>query len=80
MVDAFLCFAGGYFMILSFQVAILSGINQGIITSLFSLTTLFVAVACRFLFKEYLKLYHYIGIGLTILCAAFIGLNSNEEI
>jgi len=71
-IDAILSFAGGMSMIISLHVAIASGINQGVITSLFALQSIFLAIIGWLMFNEHIKWFHYIGIFLMFSCAACI--------
>lgn len=77
LVDCILSFGGGMSMIISLHVAIRSGINQGVITCLFALQSIFLAFIGKAMFNEAIKWYHYLGIGLMTLCAVFIGIGKS---
>lgn len=67
-----------FLAILSFKYAILAGINQGLMTSLYSLSAIFLAIAARFLFNERMKPQLVVGMILLFLGVVLIGFSSNE--
>ena len=48
----------GFLVVFTFQFAIYGNINQGILTSLFGLSSIFSAVIAYFVYSEKLKIYH----------------------
>lgn len=60
------------FVIWTFMLAIESQINQGVVTSLFSLSSVFMAIIGTIVFHEHMKSYHYLGMGLMIICSLLI--------
>jgi len=78
-VDSLLSFGGGMSMIVSLHVAIASGINQGVITCLFALQSIFLAIIGWLMFDEHIKWYHYAGICLMVSCATCIGFGKSGE-
>ena len=55
----------------SLQVAIRAEINQGVLTSIYALYPVFMAISGKFIFHESIKWQHYIGI-LFMLCCGFL--------
>ena len=66
-------------MILSLGAAIKAGINQGLITCLFSLQSILLAFFARLVFNEKVKWFHYAGIILMFGCASCISLGKQHK-
>mmetsp|Transcript_8858 Transcript_8858/g.7835 ORF Transcript_8858/g.7835 Transcript_8858/m.7835 type:complete len:206 (+) Transcript_8858:491-1108(+) len=54
--------------------------NQGIITSLFGLSSIFSAAIAYFIFGDKLKIYHVIGMIMMLLCIVGLGVGSTKKI
>jgi len=77
--DAVIKVTAGYLVILSFKYALYAGINQGAITTLFSLSGIYVAIIGWFLFHEKLNRFHLIGMALLIGCTILIVFSKSES-
>ena len=64
---------------LAFMFAEKAGINQGLITSLFSTYCVFTSIIFYFLFNEKLKLKFIIGIGLMLNCVVLVCYSKYQE-
>mmetsp|Transcript_10352 Transcript_10352/g.11809 ORF Transcript_10352/g.11809 Transcript_10352/m.11809 type:complete len:161 (+) Transcript_10352:206-688(+) len=73
-------FIGGTCVVYTFQFCIYGNINQGIITSLFGLSSIFSAIMAYFLFGDKLKIYHVAGMILMLMCVVGLGLGSTKNI
>mmetsp|Transcript_26036 Transcript_26036/g.23054 ORF Transcript_26036/g.23054 Transcript_26036/m.23054 type:complete len:301 (+) Transcript_26036:263-1165(+) len=73
-------FIGGTCVVYTFQFCIYGNINQGIITSLFGLSSIFSAIMAYFLFGDKLKIYHVAGMILMLLCVVGLGLGSTKNV
>ena len=60
--DAIVTFAAGLMIVLAFKFALYGRLNQGIVTSLFSLTSIYLAFFSYFAFNERLHFFHFVGI------------------
>jgi len=58
--------------IMTFKSSILAQVNQGVVTSLFSLNSIFMAIIGTLLFKERMHFNHYLGILLLFSCSILI--------
>lgn len=58
--------------IMTFKSSIMAELNQGVVTSLFSLNSIFMAIIGTFMFKEHMHFNHYIGILLLLVCSLLI--------
>jgi len=70
-------FTGGLFYVISLQYAMYAQVNQGVITSIFSLTSFFMTFIGVFMFHEKLKIYHYVGVAFLVLCAVLISMSDD---
>lgn len=61
ILDSVAAFTSGILIIIGFKYALYSGLNQGVMTSLFSLTSIYIALISYWLFKEALHIFHFIG-------------------
>lgn len=61
LVDACLTFAAGIAVLFSFQYCLYSGINQGVITALFSLSSVYLAVFAYYFFNQKITIFHVVG-------------------
>ena len=59
-----------------FYYALLSGMNIGVVTAIFSSASIFQALAAYIMFKDAPNKYHLIGMGLLVACVLFISLAS----
>ena len=62
----------------AFKVALLAEINQGCITSLFSITAIYVAILFYFKFGEKISLSKILGIILMIPCITLLSIDNKE--
>lgn len=80
---SFICgllnFAGEFSIIFAFQHALESLLNQGILTSLFTLGSIVVLVGSVVLLKEHVRFCEYAGVVLIILGTVFIALTKKGE-
>lgn len=74
-----LSFLTGYIFITALKFSIYAQINQGVMTSLFSLTSVFLAFSGKFIFHEKLKFYHIFGMAFMIGCAILISLSDEKQ-
>ena len=65
-------FLNGYTFILALRMALYARINQGVITALFSLNSVFSAFISYFRFNEKLRVYYWIGMIFIIGCGVLI--------
>lgn len=72
MLDVVIKIVSGWMVILSFKYALYAGVNQGAITTLFTLTGIYVAIISWFMFDEKLNRFHIIGMGLLVGCTVLI--------
>ena len=79
LIDAVITFSGGIFIVYAFQFAIYGEVNQGVIASLFSLTSIYIAFISYFAFNEKLHCFHFIGMVLMIACALLIAFSKSAE-
>ena len=63
----------------TFRLALLAGINQGIITVLFGLTSFWTAIVFYFYLGEVISLVKVIGMMLMITAGVFLSLGDNPE-
>lgn len=77
--DLVVSFVGGFLYILTLEYAILAGINQGVLTTLFGLRSIFLAFIGVLLFKETMNSCHYLGIAAMLACSVIISLSSHTE-
>jgi drug/metabolite transporter (DMT)-like permease len=59
--------ASGYSVAYAFKYATCSGVNQGIISTFFSFTSVFASIAAWFVFNERISIYHMIGMGTMLM-------------
>ena len=64
--DSAMSVVGAYFMILSFKYALYAEMNQGVITTLFSFTSVFLSFFAWIIFREKINIYHIIGMAAMI--------------
>lgn len=79
ILDSVVYLFGGHLMILSFEHALYAGLNQGILTSLFSFTPILMAVAGFMIFREKLNIYHYSGITMMIVWIILMSFSNYTE-
>ena len=60
--EAVFYFFGGYLIVLSFEYTLYAGLNQGVISSIFSFNSLLMTIFGFLIFGEQLTEYHYAGI------------------
>jgi MFS family permease len=58
--------------IMTFKSSILAQLNQGVVTSLFSLNSIFMAIIGIVVFREKMHFNHYVGIILLLACSLLI--------
>ena len=72
ILDAIIKVTAGWLVIISFKYALYAGINQGVITTIFTLSAIYVAFISWFMFNEKLNKFHIIGMLLLIGCTILI--------
>jgi len=72
LLDVVIKVLAGWLVIISFKYALYAGINQGAITTIFTLSSIYVAIISWFLFNEKLNKFHIIGMLLLIVCTVMI--------
>ena len=73
----------GVLLIISFKFALYGKLNQGVISSLFSITSIYIAICSWILYKEALHFWHFIGMFFLIswaLLISFSGDNTEGEV
>mmetsp|Transcript_14376 Transcript_14376/g.16066 ORF Transcript_14376/g.16066 Transcript_14376/m.16066 type:complete len:152 (-) Transcript_14376:397-852(-) len=71
--------SGGYLTIQTFKSSLEANINQGAITTIFSLSSILVAIGSFFIFKEKMTKYHLVGMIFLVGCALLIIMAPNED-
>lgn len=66
-------------VIMTFKYAILSQTNQGVIQTLFSLSSVFLCIIGRIVFHERMRHFHYVGIILLIGCSILISFSDDSS-
>jgi len=64
---------------MTFKYSILARVNQGVIQSLFSLTSVFLIIIGRIVFHERMRLIHYVGISMMIVCSLLISFSDDNS-
>jgi drug/metabolite transporter (DMT)-like permease len=72
IIDSVAAFVSGILIIFTFRYALLSGLNQGVMTSMFSLTSIYVALISYWLWDEKLHIFHLYGMIFLVACALLI--------
>ena len=67
---------GNILTILAFQFSSLSGVNQGIIISIYSMVPIWSAAIAYYAYSEKLQPNHYVGMVLLTLCMTLISLSN----
>lgn len=80
VIDACLTFAAGIAVIFSFKYCLYSGINQGVITALFSLSSLYLAIFAYYFFDQKLTGFHITGMVFLVLCVILLVLSKDYQI
>lgn len=80
VIDALLTFAAGIAVLFSFQYCLYSGINQGVITALFSLSSLYLAIFAYYFFKQKITAFHIIGMICLVACAILLVMSKNYAV
>lgn len=73
--DMVINFLSALTFLLSLQYALLAGINQGVVTTLYSFTSIVMALIGRLVFKEAIRVHHMVGLILLVACAAIISVS-----
>ena len=79
ILDTIIKVSAGYFVIVSFKYAMYAGINQGVITTIFTLSAIYVALISWFMFNEKLNRFHIIGMLLLIGCTILIVFSKSPD-
>ena len=64
---------------MTFRSSILAELNQGVVTSLFSLNSVFMAIIGTFMFHEKMHFNHYLGIILLMVCSVLISFSDDPS-
>lgn len=72
LLDAVIKVTAGWLVIISFKYALYAGVNQGAITTVFTMSGIYVAIISWFLFDEKLNKFHIIGMMLLLACTIII--------
>ena len=72
LTDAVISFFTGIMIIITFRFALYGRLNQGIISSLFSITSIYLSIISWLFFKETLKVFHFFGMILMIAWALLV--------
>ena len=78
-VDAVLSIGGGFLVVLTFEYAYMAGINQGIITTLFSFTSVFLSLFGWMIFKEKINSFQIGGMLLLTTSAILYGFSGSSS-
>jgi drug/metabolite transporter (DMT)-like permease len=79
ILDAVIKVTAGWLVIISFKYALYAGINQGVITTIFTLSAIYVAFISWFMFNEKLNRFHVVGMLLLIGCTILIVFSKNTD-
>ena len=79
LLDAVVKVIAGWLVIISFKYALYAGINQGAITTIFTLSGIYVAIVSWFLFNEKLNKFHIMGMLLLIGCTIIIAYSKRQS-
>ena len=79
ILDAIIKVTAGWLVIISFKYALYAGINQGVITTIFTLSAIYVAIISWFVFNEKLNKFHVIGMLLLIGCTILIVFSKSTD-
>mmetsp|Transcript_18623 Transcript_18623/g.16493 ORF Transcript_18623/g.16493 Transcript_18623/m.16493 type:complete len:371 (+) Transcript_18623:56-1168(+) len=71
--------AAGFGVIFTFQYALYGNMNQGILTSLFGLSSIFSAILAYYAFGDRLKIFHVLGMILMLICIIGLGFGSTKN-
>lgn len=66
-------------IIIAFRFALYGRLNQGIISSLFSMTSIYLATIAWLFFKEQIRIFHLIGMLFMIACALLIVFSKSSD-
>ena len=72
VLDGIITFLTGIIIIFAFKFALYGKLNQGVISSLFATTSIYLALAAWIFFGESLRINHFIGMLFMITCAILI--------
>lgn len=75
VMDATIKVLAGWLVIICFKYALYAGLNQGVITTIFTLSGIYVAIISWFMFNEKLDKFHITGMLLLISCTVLIVLS-----
>jgi drug/metabolite transporter (DMT)-like permease len=79
LLDVVIKVVAGWLVIISFKYALYAGINQGVITTVFTLSSIYVAIMSWFLFDEKLNRFHIVGMLLLIACTILIVFSKTDN-
>mmetsp|Transcript_16569 Transcript_16569/g.14467 ORF Transcript_16569/g.14467 Transcript_16569/m.14467 type:complete len:235 (+) Transcript_16569:28-732(+) len=79
LIDAVLSIGGGFLVVLTFEYSFYAGINQGIISTLFSFTSVFLSIFGWLIFKEKINTIQIGGIFLLTLSAIIYGFSGGRN-
>lgn len=67
ILDGIIAFFTGIMIVLAFRFALYGKVNQGVVSSLFSTTSIYLAIISWMFFKEALHIFHFISMVLMII-------------
>lgn len=73
-------FVTGIAILLAFEYAYLSGVNQGVISTLFAITSIYLALIFWIFFKESMTIFDFVGMLMLVACALMIIFSKGEEV
>ena len=79
LLDVVLTFIAGVVVLFTFKYWLHSGINQGVITALFSLGSLYLAIFAYFFYDQKITIFQISGMILLIACAILLVLSKNYD-
>ena len=79
VLDAIIKVLAGWCVIISFKYALYAGINQGAITTIYAMSSIYVAFISWFVFSEKLNKFHIIGMLFLVSCAILIVLSKTPS-
>lgn len=73
-------FGGAVFTTLTMTYSLYSGVNQGVISTLFVLSSIIIAIMSYFILGEKMNMSHYGGMLLMIMCAIVLSFANTDEV
>lgn len=67
-----LLFFTGVLMLLTFSYALYSNLNQGVVSTLFAITSIYLAILFWIIYRQVMNIYDFIGMIALIVCAILL--------